>query len=371
MINFKYQSYRVSPKTAEVKIPDVERKTPVSLDPHNPGLDQQNRSDLESRLRSQMNLMPTEPRVMEDYLRARQKLCSLQSHAGYEHIQSVWDHMIDAIGHQILGKVMVAFDYESDAAIQAFRVACSLAQVFGCQIHVVRVISTHDRDAVIQAKQELDQFIENQSHPFGQGVEFWNSKITTMIHQNQFSDDGLMEVILQQRPHLVLVGSDRKPALKKIVLGSVAESLVQRCVCPLMIVRSNPIQNFPPKSILVAFRSLANVIESLRFILTLARAFGSRVDLLHVFDSIEDQIEHQTQIEGALQKIDWADVQCRGAFGTGNVTEQILSYCEQEKIDLLAMTTHVTDFFQKSVTLDVLNRSNKQALVFHERHGLE
>jgi len=104
---------------------------------------------------------------------------------------------------------------------------------------------------------------------------------------------------------LIVVGTHGRTGWRKVVLGSVAEIVVDHAPCPVLTVGSSTVRNrleqFGPKSILFASDPSAHSKLAESYALSLARKYNSR---LTVADVLED---HPGRVLAEVSRFEWSE----------------------------------------------------------------
>jgi nucleotide-binding universal stress UspA family protein len=143
-----------------------------------------------------------------------------------------------------LSRFLVATDY-SDCSLTALRAAVSLARQLGASIHVVHVWSApyfgpeyadlrigDERKSIFslirdKAAADMEAFVAR--------VEVQGVVVTTRIESGE-PVSRLIDLIREEAPDLVVVGTHGRTGAKRWLLGSVAERIVQLSPSPVLTV---------------------------------------------------------------------------------------------------------------------------------------
>jgi len=155
-----------------------------------------------------------------------------------------------------------------------------------------------------------------------------------------------------QKSQFLVVGTHGREGLERMVLGSVAETLVQKSEVPVWVVKG---EFRPPQRLLLLTDFSAASRAGFALGLFLAKLFGASVHLLHIYEfpylpsfSMVDVTEYELKIK-EMRKEElgkWAEeariskLEVQAVLREGKVGEQVQKYVTEEKIDLLVMSTH-------------------------------
>ncbi len=170
---------------------------------------------------------------------------------------------------------------------------------------------------------------------------------------------------------LIAMATHARAGLSRWLFGSVAGKVLQRSYCPVLLLR-RPTNLNHMLITLDGSRSSEQIIEPA---LDFARAFGSRISLLRVDDesalSNKGGVGVQSYLEEVTSSIDSPDLTFEVVNAKGSVAESILTYANQQKFDLIAMSTHgrsgLSRLLYGSVTEKVMRDSACAMLIVRPR----
>ncbi|HAZ11844.1 MAG: hypothetical protein A2X86_07670 [Bdellovibrionales bacterium GWA2_49_15] len=119
----------------------------------------------------------------------------------------------------------------SSISVRAWQWAKKLASVFHADLEIVHAITGKEetlQTAEKLAKKELSMMIEEDS----------TQKLSSVILRSYgHPKDAILDHLIQHRPHLLVMGSHGRSALKKLSLGSNADYLLSKSDCNILVVR--------------------------------------------------------------------------------------------------------------------------------------
>ncbi|CAN5893698.1 universal stress protein [soil metagenome] len=139
----------------------------------------------------------------------------------------------------ITENILVPLDF-SECSLRALDYACSLSEKLGATVHAatalgaglpeLRVALT---DSMIQslregAQSQLDKIINER-----EGLAKFGRRVVEMGDAR----DGILHAAEEVGADLIVIGSHGRRGVKRLVLGSVAEDVVRRAPCPVLVVR--------------------------------------------------------------------------------------------------------------------------------------
>jgi nucleotide-binding universal stress UspA family protein len=155
---------------------------------------------------------------------------------------------------------------------------------------------------------------------------------------------------------LIVVGTHGRTGWRKVVLGSVAEIVVDHAPCPVLTVGPstdrNRLEQFGPESILIASDPSARSRLAESYALSLARKYNSR---LTVADVLED---HAGQVLAEVSRFEWSGSALRDTTlgrepaklpqlptEIGTESDMILRVADAAAADLIVLTVPATHRF--------------------------
>ena len=130
----------------------------------------------------------------------------------------------------------------SDYSIHAAQLAISLAKVLGAAIHSIYIIDTIILDEISKAEEK--NIIEKE---FMEDGERYLKYITKLAEQNSVRVDS---IILKGQPYdqiinfaraqevnLIVMGTKGRRGTERILIGSVAERVIEYAPCPVLVVK--------------------------------------------------------------------------------------------------------------------------------------
>lgn len=134
----------------------------------------------------------------------------------------------------------------SDTSLVAVKQASDLAKAFGSKVTAICVltldpfigvefINTRDMqdDYLKQARAGIQQILDQAKQQFAQqGIE-----VDTKIVEGQIIHKEIVNAVEQLHADLLVIGSHGRKGIKKMVLGSVAQSVLGEISIPVLVVR--------------------------------------------------------------------------------------------------------------------------------------
>jgi nucleotide-binding universal stress UspA family protein len=168
----------------------------------------------------------------------------------------------------------------------------------------------------------------------------------------------ILEVVAQETADLLVVGTHGRTGLDRVVLGSVTDRMVRQARCPVLTVRAAA-ERRPPRElrrICYATDFSPAARAAWPWVVTLAKAAGAEVDLVHVtFGPVPDRHlsaeavarmaqllrdQGQGEAERFLEDSALSRDRVHVHLSPGVPAEQIVRRAQEQDADLIAMGTH-------------------------------
>ena len=185
--------------------------------------------------------------------------------------------------------------------------------------------------------------------------------------------DIVLEISQKIRADLIIMGTKGASGIKEVVFGSNTAIVIEKANCPVIAVPKN-----------ASFSGIRNIVFStdyhesdiltLKRIVEIAKAFKSRVNILHAAD---EEFKHEIEEElmdsfkkAVSKKIKYNKLSYTIKYS--KLLEKVLhQYVKKEMPDLIAMSTRRRNLLEKifgsSITKKMAYHSNIPLLAFHHK----
>jgi nucleotide-binding universal stress UspA family protein len=138
-------------------------------------------------------------------------------------------------GNELFSKMVIGYD-GSDHSRRALRIAIDLAKKYGSEVLVVTVIDVStvpgDPNAIRIVSETANQVVAEASEILSrEGIPH-----RTFVRQGDPSTE-IVKVAEENKADLVVVGSRGLSSLKRIILGSVSQGVLNRSKIPVLVVK--------------------------------------------------------------------------------------------------------------------------------------
>jgi len=184
--------------------------------------------------------------------------------------------------------------------------------------------------------------------------------------------DEIPKLALEQGCNLIVMSSHGRDYLSRWLLGSVAEGVIRQAHCPVLLLRTPAVERSLFRNIVVpsdgSKPSLAFLADLQNFLapdgkITLLLSTGT--SLSPELGAMESYFE---QIETELRQLEYKGTPYPVAVLKGEPASDILSWCENNACDLIAMSTHGRSGYRRfwlgSITEKVARHATCSVLVF-------
>ena len=210
---------------------------------------------------------------------------------------------------QMVGRnILLATDF-SHCSARAIGYALGIASRYESPLYLFHCVSATPynfvapgpvQTAIDDARRELEQVMSDLRCEFGTK----NVQIKVMV------EAGDLALILPQAVKdldlgLIVVGTHGRTGWRKMVLGSVAEMVVDQVSCPVLCVGPSTdrtrIQEFGPENILLAGEGSARASLARSYALSLARKYRSRLTTIDVLEN------RSGRVRANVSQFEWQD----------------------------------------------------------------
>lgn len=200
----------------------------------------------------------------------------------------------------VLREIVLATDF-SPAAANALSYAIDLAHRFHAGLHVVNAVEPPNYAlppetwrATDEARDlestKLREFLHATSPEVESDVQIWEGNIPQVV----------TSAIERDEADLVVVGSQGRTGLGKLLLGSSAEEILRNAPCPVLTIGPHATAEkhwewqWQLKNILYATDFSPASLAGARYAVALAQEYGARLTLLHVVERRKtDELVHE------------------------------------------------------------------------------
>jgi nucleotide-binding universal stress UspA family protein len=256
----------------------------------------------------------------------------------------------------------------SPYSANAVRYALALARA-----HEAELILLHCTDS-LNGKEELNDWLLEH-------LELTYSRCRLLVAPPDHVDESIMTQAQTECADLIVMRSRRRPH-RAALLGSTAESVSRSAPCPVLVMHSderefvNDELRVDLKRVLVAYDFSDYAEVALKYALSIAQEHQAELHLLHVLPprSVNEPeiawypIKGESAYHNAarrLQRVVPAEVHLwcgvKTAVSEGQPYREILSYAENNKIDLISVGAHGAEFGMRALFGSNVDRVLRQA----------
>jgi nucleotide-binding universal stress UspA family protein len=267
---------------------------------------------------------------------------------------------------RLIGNILVPIDF-SEGSLAAIATAQRLARKFGAKIHLANIQEYPcpgvDSGAAVAGAPIIDLENERQSAE-RLLLQLRKKHNLTGTCRSEFGNaafEMLCRIAAEIPADLIVTSTRGRTGLKRVVLGSTAERLVQHSPCPVFISRwakSNGETERDIKKILVPVDFSDCSLAGLRYAVRFARTLGARIIILHIIDlgpvmmtTGYGDYDSAAYVEAArrrcgdqmaafLARVSFDDVPVETSAVAGFCPASIYEIAAKERADLIIMSTH-------------------------------
>jgi nucleotide-binding universal stress UspA family protein len=249
-------------------------------------------------------------------------------------------------------KILFATDFSSCSEI-ALQYGLGLSRRFDATLYTVSVVSSEI--AYVQPPDPLyfRHSAEDKMTQLGSSDSFHGIKHLELV-KDGFGDvsEVLLELIERLHIDLIVLGTHGRGGIKKLVLGSVAEEIVNRAPCDVLTIgpHVSPVSQLKLQRILCATDLRPGAEKVLEYALWLTKEEHAQLTLLHVLKmptdapSVQLQAERDIAMKQLLQFLppETCAVRVQCVVEIGAPGQCILKVAENDGVDLIVMGPHHT-----------------------------
>lgn len=284
-----------------------------------------------------------------------------------------------------LSKILVPTDF-SDCADNALKAAVEIAAQSDAEIYLLTILTPPNdsdktdgaidvdekapqhlqaTDKLAAARQKIKERIEQYSHvPMDGGVSF--DLVSRQIFE--FVNDKDMD--------LIVMGSHGASGMKEITVGSNTQKVVRNAEVPVLVIKHAE-KDFMPREVVFPsdFDHPTRHNKAVGFLKQMNTWFSSRIHLLKIITP--NNFEISSTSAALMEKFaehHQLDDFTINTYNSYNEEEGILNFAEENKADLIAMSTHgrkgLMHVLMGSITENITNQSDIPILTFKvEKEG--
>ncbi|WP_339105635.1 universal stress protein [Haloterrigena salinisoli] len=258
----------------------------------------------------------------------------------------------------------------SDSARAALEHALDIAADQDAIVHVLNVADTNEPSLTRLGTQVVDALEEEGEGIVSAAAELAEERgvpVSTHVVQGEPRETIVRFVTAgsdeSQPDHadgvafdFVVMGAHGRRGLGEYILGSVTDYVVNRSEVPVLTVRAadDATVTYPYTDVLVPTDGSVHATAAVELGARFANRCGGALHLLSVMDELPEVADAETaplpeQLEENIQEVlddDAATAEAAGAgdvrtaIATGSVPREVISYADDEEIDLIVMGTH-------------------------------
>lgn len=258
-----------------------------------------------------------------------------------------------------IGRILCPVDF-SEFSARAYDYALSLAHHYRAKLfleHVVQPLTSaypyyafpdswNDIFWNLDAHADIELRKLVQSHA-------WDGVRPDLVVQRGFVPESILSFAKAQSVDLIVMGTHGRQGLDHLAMGSVAEKVLRKAHCPVLVVRS-PVHDFVVKDkgrdpvqlrkiLFCADFSQASE-RALRYALTMAMEYNAELTLLHVLEHMPSSTDLLSATSEAIQKMqkgvpseahNWCLI--RSTVRVGKPYQEIIQLALEAQTDLVVM----------------------------------
>ncbi len=262
-------------------------------------------------------------------------------------------HAVAAIEPEHLGnafqKLLVAIDF-SKSSSAALAYAENLARLYGSEVllaHVVSVVNASSPDiGAVYTAPEIGQAMAEDLEQLASQLRQEGIQSRAILAEGPVAEE-VERIVQKEKPDLLLAGTHGAHGLERLILGSVAESILRTVSCPVLTVGPG-CDDIPRKSLALRTILYASVVRhpsesALRYAASLARTTHAQIDLVHVVEEIPEMpgreldMEMQSQTDMLVDALKGSGIQVQVHHVYGEPVEAMIRQSIRNRADLIVL----------------------------------
>lgn len=281
----------------------------------------------------------------------------------------------------MLDKILVPVDLTevSELGISSAR---EIAKKFSSRVSLLYVLEPpkdipfeifeEEKEAINSLREKLKLEAENRLKDYAASLQAAGIQADYTVLEGD-DTEAILDYCQKTEPDLLIMPSHRKTKVELQAVGSVSLRVASRSSKSVLIVKQKPLTEI--NNILVNYDFLPSSIVALEKAVSIAKAFGSKLTVLHI-----DNDEHHTQLKSIYQKVlekkyklleeiknKHKDVKVETILQKGSPKEEVLRMINRNGYDLVVMgrrnTADKSRVFLGSLSLEVLKNSPVSVLI--------
>ncbi len=272
--------------------------------------------------------------------------------------------------------ILIPIDFSEPSKVAA-QYALQLAEILKAKIHLLFVQDSVPETVAFRNTQQWSAIIlENGLEAGKPWVEELKSQASDRVEIIFAAKTGwpIFTVIehyaADHHIDLIVMGSKGASGVKKVILGSVAASVINHSSVPVIVVPLDYV--FKGMKSIIYATDMEHLDLQIDKVIEFARTFDAKLHIVHVSpEGIIEETPVSAKFE-QIQRISTAHEDFH-VFKSIPVAKAIEEYVKKEEGDLLVLFTHKLDFFEKllqtSVTQILASQKQIPILTFIKRNG--
>lgn len=271
----------------------------------------------------------------------------------------------------MINNILFPTDF-SEFANNALPFALDLAKKNNAKLHIVHVYYTPPSvgiDMAVSPEQAApsigSMIYESLEKRMKQFIK--DNNISSYDHEHAvlfgIPDEELDRYTEKHEIDLIVMGTKGETALRRLFLGSVAKALIQNAPCPVLAIPGEC--SFKEiKRITYATDLRFDETRAIEYFIKIAELYEAELILLHLDLNDEERGEHKAKLKQLVEKTDYPRISYNEII-VDDISDGIEHFVQDNNVDMLAMMTTTTSFFDK-----IFHKSLTTEMLFHAQTPL-
>lgn len=244
-----------------------------------------------------------------------------------------------------INHLLVPVDY-SDKSVYGLQMAAKLLNYFGGKVTVLNVVKGVDPiwSDFFTDDERTDYLNKIQSHlkQFAcKYIDCSKIELNCMVLKGKLCDT-ILKTADEISASYIVMGTSTIDNIKKWIIGTNALRIVTEAKCPVITLKQSP-DSLPIKRIVLPMDISKESREKVAHAVHVAKLFNAELHVISAYSTNDNSIfiRLQNQQKQVVQFIEKHDVPCIAhLLKVTDLVDGVLDYVEQNKIDLMIITTH-------------------------------
>jgi len=289
-------------------------------------------------------------------------------------------------------KILVPVDF-SVYSIVACEYALDMAIKFGAEIKLFHAyynpaINVQPIEDVYSYNISMSNYVENIEKEARKNINKLKKKLITILSKRKIeklkitaslscgnAEDEIINISEKYKPDIIIIGAKKESGKMNYIIGNVAAKIIERAKMPvLMISENSQLKDIEEiNNVLYATNFDKSDFKAIKKLIKIIQPFNYKVYCLHIITDTQnpnpwDKIKMEKLNKHIKKRYSDYNIECDMIINK-DVLTGIEEFTKRKNIDIISMTTHKRNFFEKifspSLTKKMIFQTYRPLLIFH------